>query len=124
MLLLAIDKSRALVRGIKQRRATGLEGIEKKRKDNVTELEIMSTKKIYDATPEQREIALWRDAKRRQLREMYLRDTGHPTKSLLVCIRAFNLTYRSINIHNTCLCARYLRPPIFGILYLLLSVTG
>jgi len=41
------------------------------------------SKKIYDVTPEQREIALWRDAKRQQLREMYLRDAGHPTKSLL-----------------------------------------
>ncbi|XP_012539268.1 uncharacterized protein LOC105838324 isoform X2 [Monomorium pharaonis] len=43
----------------------------------------MSSKKIYDLTPEQREIALWRDAKRRQLRELYLKDSGHPTKSLL-----------------------------------------
>ncbi|KYN30637.1 hypothetical protein ALC56_15058 [Trachymyrmex septentrionalis] len=43
----------------------------------------MSTKKIYDLTPEQRKIALWRDAKRKQLRELYLRDSAHPTKSLL-----------------------------------------
>jgi len=46
----------------------------------------MSSKKIYDVTPEQREIALWRDAKRRHLRELYLKDAGHPTKSLLVRI--------------------------------------
>ncbi|XP_029178875.1 uncharacterized protein LOC114946514 [Nylanderia fulva] len=26
---------------------------------------------------------LWRDAKRRELRELYLKDSGHPTKSLL-----------------------------------------
>ncbi|XP_011167568.2 uncharacterized protein LOC105201299 [Solenopsis invicta] len=43
----------------------------------------MSSKKLYDVSPEQREIALWRDAKRMQLRQMYLKDAGHPTKSLL-----------------------------------------
>ncbi|XP_011698113.1 PREDICTED: uncharacterized protein LOC105456040 [Wasmannia auropunctata] len=41
------------------------------------------SKKFYDVTPEQREIALWRDAKRRQLRELYLKEAGHPTKNLL-----------------------------------------
>lgn len=44
----------------------------------------MSKKEYYNLTPEQRELALWRDAKRRQLRELYLKDSGHPTKSLLV----------------------------------------
>ncbi|CAL1679197.1 unnamed protein product [Lasius platythorax] len=44
----------------------------------------MSPKKeYYNVTPEQREILLWRDAKRKQLRELYLKDSGHPTKSLL-----------------------------------------
>ncbi|XP_020298266.1 uncharacterized protein LOC109862603 [Pseudomyrmex gracilis] len=43
----------------------------------------MSSRKIYDVTPEQREVLLWKDAKRKQLREMYLKDAGHPTKSLL-----------------------------------------
>ncbi|KAL0127153.1 hypothetical protein PUN28_005437 [Cardiocondyla obscurior] len=43
----------------------------------------MSSKNIYDLTPEQREISLWKDAKRKQLREMYLKDSGHPTKSLV-----------------------------------------
>ncbi|XP_071571209.1 uncharacterized protein Nd-b15 [Temnothorax nylanderi] len=43
----------------------------------------MSSKKIYDLTPEQREIALWKDARRKQLRELYLKQSGHPTKSLL-----------------------------------------
>ncbi|GAB1867590.1 NADH dehydrogenase [ubiquinone] 1 beta subcomplex subunit 4 [Camponotus japonicus] len=43
----------------------------------------MPKKEYYNVTPEQREIALWRDAKRRQLRELYLKDSGHPTKSLL-----------------------------------------
>lgn len=45
----------------------------------------MPSKQIfYDVTPEQREILLWRDAKRKQLRELYLKESGHPTKSLLV----------------------------------------
>lgn len=44
----------------------------------------MSTRKIYDLSPEQKEIALWRDAKRKELRELYLKQAGHPTKSLLV----------------------------------------
>ncbi|KAL6261291.1 hypothetical protein P5V15_008813 [Pogonomyrmex californicus] len=43
----------------------------------------MSSKKIYNLTPREKEVALWRDAKRKQLREMYLKDSGHPTKSLL-----------------------------------------
>lgn len=46
----------------------------------------MPSKEYYNVTPEQREISLWRDAKRRELRELYLKDTGHPTKSLLVRI--------------------------------------
>ncbi|XP_014467987.1 PREDICTED: uncharacterized protein LOC106740972 isoform X1 [Dinoponera quadriceps] len=43
----------------------------------------MSNKDTYNLSPEQQEISRWRDAKRQQLREMYLRDSGHPTKSLL-----------------------------------------
>ncbi|XP_050453723.1 uncharacterized protein LOC126852710 [Cataglyphis hispanica] len=43
----------------------------------------MPSKEYYNVTPEQREISLWRDAKRRELRELYLKDSGHPTKSLL-----------------------------------------
>lgn len=43
----------------------------------------MSTRKIYNVTPEEKEIALFRDAKRRRLRELYLKQAGHPTKSLL-----------------------------------------
>ncbi|KAM0729071.1 hypothetical protein ACS0PU_004425 [Formica fusca] len=42
-----------------------------------------SKKEYYNVTPEQREISLWRDAKRRELRELYLKHSGHPTKSLL-----------------------------------------
>ncbi|XP_070157299.1 uncharacterized protein Nd-b15 [Polyergus mexicanus] len=42
-----------------------------------------SKKEYYNVTPEQREIALWRDVKRRELRELYLKHSGHPTKSLL-----------------------------------------
>lgn len=44
------------------------------------------SRNVYDASPEQQEIIRWKDAKRRQLREIYMRDAGHPTKSLLVCI--------------------------------------
>ncbi|EZA62331.1 hypothetical protein DMN91_011073 [Ooceraea biroi] len=43
----------------------------------------MDTNKVYDVTQKQKEVALWRDAKRQQLRELYLRDSGHPTKHLL-----------------------------------------
>lgn len=77
------DKSRVLVRGIKQRRR-GRERWDWKEESrrNLTEFEM--SKKTYDLTPDQREIALYRDAKRKQLRELYLRDSGHPTKSLLV----------------------------------------
>jgi len=61
----------------------------------------MSSKKIFDITPEQREIALWRDAKRRQLRELYLKDSGHPTKSLLfdTGIYRYASAKTSIDIH-------------------------
>ncbi|XP_072762465.1 uncharacterized protein Nd-b15 [Anoplolepis gracilipes] len=40
-------------------------------------------KEYYNLTPEQQKIALWRDVKRRELRELYLKDSAHPTKSLL-----------------------------------------
>lgn len=51
----------------------------------------MSPKKeYYNVTPEQREIALWRDAKRRELRNLYMKDSGHPTKSLLVRVYTKN----------------------------------
>lgn len=43
----------------------------------------MSRNQIYNVSEEQQEIMRWRDAKRRQLREIYLRDAGHPTRSLL-----------------------------------------
>ncbi|XP_032663412.1 uncharacterized protein LOC116840614 [Odontomachus brunneus] len=43
----------------------------------------MSNKNIYNLSEEQQQIARWRDVKRKQLREIYLRDSGHPTKSLL-----------------------------------------
>ncbi|XP_011869902.1 PREDICTED: uncharacterized protein LOC105563151 [Vollenhovia emeryi] len=83
-LLTVGTRNRALARGIRQRGAKcgedrGRGGIERKRYGTRG---IMSGK-VYDVTPEQREVALWRDAKRKQLREMYLRDSGHPTKSLL-----------------------------------------
>lgn len=62
---------------------------------------VMSPKKeYYDVTPQQREIALWRDAKRRELRELYLKDSGHPTKSLLVRVytkKIKDLTFININ---------------------------
>lgn len=44
----------------------------------------MDTRQYYDVTEKQKRIALWRDAKRKELRAMYLKDAQHPTKSLLV----------------------------------------
>ena len=75
----------------------------------------MSSKKIYDCSPEQREIALWRDAKRKQLRELYLKDSGHPTKSLLVRTYTFNLTYKFTNISDTLPHRQYLRLFMFDL---------
>ncbi|XP_011143276.1 uncharacterized protein LOC105185453 [Harpegnathos saltator] len=43
----------------------------------------MSGRNVYNVTAEQEKIMHWRDAKRKKLREMYLRDSSHPTKSLL-----------------------------------------
>jgi type II secretory pathway component PulL len=44
----------------------------------------MDTSKVYDVSEKQRKIAEWRDAKRKELRALYLKDSGHPTKTLLV----------------------------------------
>lgn len=72
----SIRVARVFARVIKQRRRSERNGTSRGRN--------MPKKEYYNVTPEQREIALWRDAKRRQLRELYLKDSGHPTKSLLV----------------------------------------
>lgn len=58
----------------------------------------MSNKNIYNASEGQQEIMRWRDAKREQLREMYLKDSGHPTKSLLV--RIYVNLFLSVNVDN------------------------
>jgi len=47
--------------------------------------QIMDTSKVYDVSEKQRKIAEWRDAKRKELRALYLKDSGHPTRTLLVC---------------------------------------
>ncbi|KAH0953580.1 hypothetical protein HN011_012048 [Eciton burchellii] len=44
----------------------------------------MDTSKVYDVSEKQRKIAEWRDAKRKELRALYLKDSGHPTKTLLL----------------------------------------
>lgn len=54
--------------------------------------EVMSGRNVYDVSSEKREIIQWRDAKRRQLRELYLKDSGHPTKSLLVRVFTGSIT--------------------------------
>jgi len=46
--------------------------------------QIMDTRNVYDVSEKQRKIAEWRDAKRKELRALYLKDSGHPTRTLLV----------------------------------------
>ncbi|KYM93893.1 PREDICTED: uncharacterized protein LOC108781804 [Cyphomyrmex costatus] len=84
----------------------------------------MSSKKIYDLTPEQREIALWKDAKRKQLREIYLRDSGHPTKSLLfdTGIYRFAAAKASVEMHFVPTVTRFFSR--FGVIAGLIILTG
>ncbi|KYN15923.1 PREDICTED: uncharacterized protein LOC108764603 [Trachymyrmex cornetzi] len=86
----------------------------------------MSSKKIYDVTPEQREIALWRAAKRKQLRELYLRDSGHPTKSLLfdTGIYKFAASKTSIQSHFVPTLVRYVsQVGLIGSLIFMTAIT-
>ncbi|KYQ56721.1 hypothetical protein ALC60_04320 [Trachymyrmex zeteki] len=82
------------------------------------------SKKVYDLTPEQRELALWRDAKRKQLRELYLRDSGHPTKSLLfdTGIYRFAAAKTSLDIYFVPSLRRYLSQ--VGVVASLIVVTA
>lgn len=60
----------------------------------------MSSSKIelFDVSPKQREIILWRDARRKELRLKYLREVHNPIKQTMpVCVDNFLTLYNSID---------------------------
>nr|XP_012217049.1 PREDICTED: uncharacterized protein LOC105668928 [Linepithema humile] len=84
----------------------------------------MSSKKIYDVSPQEEEIALWRDAKRKQLRELYLKQSEHPTKSLLfdTGIYRYASAKTSLEVHFIPTALNYLTR--MGVVIALITVTA